>query len=91
MSEYQGDPYSGCRPECILNTDCTVNKACINNKCKDPCQGTCGINAICNVYNHIPMCTCPQGMNGNAFIQCLPVQGKTNNCCLKKIKNRLNT
>lgn len=78
LNEYYGDPYSGCRPECILNTDCPINKACIYNKCKDPCHGTCGINAICNVYNHIPMCTCPQNMNGNAFIQCQILLGKIN-------------
>ena len=26
--EYFGDPYSGCRPECVVNSDCTMNKAC---------------------------------------------------------------
>lgn len=41
----------------------------------DPCPGTCGQSAICEVYNHVPMCRCPQGMNGNAFVQCLPFQG----------------
>jgi hypothetical protein len=41
----------------------------------DPCPGTCGQNALCDVYNHIPMCRCPQGMNGNAFIECLTYQG----------------
>lgn len=70
LSEYQGDPYSGCRPECVLNSDCAKDKACLRNKCKDPCPGTCGQNAICNVINHIPMCSCPQGLSGNAFIQC---------------------
>lgn len=70
LSEYQGDPYSGCRPECVLNSDCPKDKACLRNKCKDPCPGTCGQNAICNVINNIPMCSCPQGLSGNAFIQC---------------------
>lgn len=75
LTEYQGDPYSICRPECVLNNECSQNKACIRNKCMDPCPGTCGQNALCEVYNHIPMCRCPQGMNGNAFTQCLPYQG----------------
>lgn len=76
ISEFQGDPYSGCRPECVLNNDCPRNKACMQNKCKDPCPGTCGTNAICEVYNHIPMCRCPDGMQGNAFINCIVQQGK---------------
>lgn len=67
---YQGDPYRGCRPECVLNEDCARDKACIKNKCINPCIGTCGNNAICEVYNHIPMCHCPPGMTGNAFITC---------------------
>lgn len=74
IAEYQGDPYSGCRPECVLNSDCSRDKACIRNKCKDPCPGTCGSNAICDVFNHIPMCSCPEGMNGNAFVECRPFQ-----------------
>ena len=73
LLEYQGDPYSGCRPECVLNSDCPRDKACLRNKCVDPCPGTCAPNAICNVINHIPMCSCPPGMEGNAFIQCRPV------------------
>lgn len=70
LPEYQGDPYVGCRPECVLNTECPSNKACIRNKCVDPCPGTCGYNALCDVYNHVPMCRCPHGMTGNAFVQC---------------------
>ncbi|KAF3421640.1 hypothetical protein E2986_11478 [Frieseomelitta varia] len=70
LPEYQGDPYVGCRPECVLNTDCLQNRACIRNKCVDPCPGTCGVNAECLIYNHVPMCNCPNGMVGNAFVQC---------------------
>lgn len=75
ISEYQGDPYTGCRPECVLNTDCTRTKACIRNKCVDPCPGTCAPNAICDVVNHIPMCSCPFGLIGNAFVECRPAPG----------------
>lgn len=70
ISEYHGDPYTGCRPECILNSDCARNKACIRNKCTDPCPGTCGSQAICNVVNHVPICSCPHDMTGNPFISC---------------------
>ncbi|XP_018406973.1 PREDICTED: neurogenic locus notch homolog protein 4-like, partial [Cyphomyrmex costatus] len=75
IAEYFGDPYSGCRPECVLNNDCPNTRACVRNKCVDPCPGVCGQNAICNVYNHVPMCTCPSGMDGNAFVLCSPVPG----------------
>lgn len=53
-----------------MNTDCPQNKACVKNKCMDPCTDTCGVGANCNIYNHIPMCTCPVGFTGNAFIEC---------------------
>ncbi len=75
LPEYQGDPYVGCRPECVINNDCPPHLACIRNKCKDPCPGTCGQNAVCNVYMHIPVCSCPHGTSGNAFIQCKPFEG----------------
>lgn len=75
LPEYQGDPYSGCRPECVLSTDCPRNRACIRNKCTDPCPGTCGQNAQCDVINHIPMCSCLQNFAGNAFIECRPIPG----------------
>lgn len=70
IPEYFGDPYTGCRPECITNTDCSKDKACLNNKCKDPCPGTCGINAECRVYNHGPTCFCFEGYTGNAATAC---------------------
>lgn len=69
-SEYLGDPYVECRPECISNNECPINLACIRNKCKDPCPGTCGQDAVCSVYNHIPVCSCPERMSGNPFIAC---------------------
>ncbi|KRT79966.1 EGF domain-containing protein, partial [Oryctes borbonicus] len=70
LPTYIGNPYEGCRPECVLNTDCPSNKACINNKCKDPCPGTCGQNANCQVINHLPSCTCIVGYTGDPFRYC---------------------
>lgn len=74
LPEYQGDPYAGCRPECVLNNDCSRDRACIRNKCQDPCPGTCGQDARCDVINHIPVCSCPERMSGNPFVQCRPMQ-----------------
>lgn len=67
---YIGNPYEGCRPECVLSSDCASNKACIRNKCVDPCPGTCGANAECQVINHLPSCICRIGYTGDPFITC---------------------
>lgn len=70
LPQYFGDPYSGCRPECVTNSDCDRRKACANNKCKDPCPGVCGINAECTVHNHAPICACSNGYTGDASRSC---------------------
>lgn len=84
LPEYQGDPYYGCRPECVQSSECPRDKACIRSKCVDPCPGTCASNAVCDVINHIPMCSCPPGQTGNAFISCRAVPS-TRHLKLKKI------
>lgn len=76
LEEYQGDPYIGCKPECVVNTDCPLDLVCTRNKCTNPCPGTCAPSAQCNVYNHIPICTCPEGTSGNAFIECHRVESR---------------
>lgn len=70
LSDFIGNPYEGCRPECTINSDCSSNKACIRNKCTDPCPGTCGQNAMCHVINHLPTCTCLSGFTGDPFRYC---------------------
>lgn len=70
MPEYFGDPYIGCKPECISNNDCARDKACIQNKCKDPCPGVCGINAFCQTFNHNPTCSCNDGYTGDPLSSC---------------------
>lgn len=67
-----GDPYVACKPECVTNSDCSNNKACIAQKCKDPCPGACGVNARCQVVGHNPVCSCPNGYTGDPFIRCQP-------------------
>lgn len=76
--------YAHCRPECLTNSDCAFDKACLNQKCQDPCPGSCGHNAHCSVVNHNPMCHCPQGLIGNPFDYCSPpsivAQDKIDTC-----------
>lgn len=68
---YIGNPYEGCRPECVVNTDCASNMACLNNKCANPCPGSCGANAECQTVNHVPLCTCFTGYTGDPFRYCV--------------------
>ena len=69
---YQGSP-PNCRPECIINDECNKNSACVNQKCRDPCDGACGLNAECLVRNHVAICKCPVGYNGDPFRQCTKI------------------
>ena len=68
--DYVGSPPQ-CRPECVVSTDCTQNMACIDQKCRDPCPGTCGQNADCQVINHNPVCSCMSGYTGDPFFGCV--------------------
>lgn len=61
-----------CYPECLTDSDCAFNKACIGHTCRDPCPGSCGVNANCTVVLHGPICSCPHPMVGNPFEHCLP-------------------
>lgn len=71
LLDYIGNPYEGCRPECVVDTDCISTLACIQSKCQDPCPGTCGQFAECQVINHRPTCTCIPGYSGNPFQYCI--------------------
>lgn len=74
ITGFHGDPYVRCRPECIQNNDCSSDKACLGMKCRDPCLGSCGLNAQCRVINHIPDCFCISGFTGNANILCKKIE-----------------
>ena len=68
---YLGDPFAGCKPKCVVNSDCAGTLACGRNDiCYDPCPGTCGLNAVCKVVDHIPTCTCLPRYVGDPFTGC---------------------
>lgn len=47
---HSGSPLSYCRrSECLDHTECAGHLACRNGNCVDPCAGTCGANANCEV------------------------------------------
>ena len=74
MDEYFGDPQVGCRPECLINSDCAGNQACQKHRCVDPCKlgSVCGVGAVCKCIDHTATCGCPDGYEGDAFVQCYP-------------------
>lgn len=69
LVNYVGRP-PNCRPECTTHSECANNLACQNEKCINPCPGSCGLNAICTVVNHNPACSCLPGFTGDALIAC---------------------
>lgn len=75
LPEYTGSPPS-CRPECVVSSDCPSNRACVNQKCVNPCPRPCGQNTNCLVVNHSPICTCKDGNTGNPFTRCFPLPRK---------------
>lgn len=75
MPDFIGAP-PGCRPECVISSECPKIKACSNNKCVDPCRDTCGVNAECRIINHNPICYCKQYYTGDPFSRCSPMPRK---------------
>lgn len=76
LPSYIGSP-PGCRPECVVSSECSYDQACSNQKCIDPCPNTCGQNAKCRVNNHSPICYCMEGYTGDPFTRCYPQPRKT--------------
>lgn len=66
-----------CKPECVVSADCPLTQACLNNKCQDPCPGTCGQNTNCQVVNHNPICSCSESYTGDPFTICYPQPSKS--------------
>lgn len=58
-----GNPSIACTPiGCRANSDCPLDKSCINSKCVNPCNTTsCNEPAECRVHLHEVHCVCPPG------------------------------
>lgn len=68
---YQGNPLTYChRSGCLDHNECGQTQVCRNGECVNPCIGTCGVNAQCEVRNHVPTCSCPRGYRGDPFSSC---------------------
>lgn len=59
-----------------MSNECPQDKNCQNQKCVDPCPGTCGIGARCQTLNHNPICSCPPKTTGDPFIRCIEEPGE---------------
>ena len=73
---FMGSP-PACRPECVVSSECGQNEACSNQRCRNPCPGTCGVGARCEVVNHNPICSCPARFTGDPFVRCQPIRKKS--------------
>lgn len=68
---YSGNPLSHCsRDECFDNVECRGDLACKNGRCVNPCSGACGSGANCEAINHVAVCSCPSGFQGDPFHVC---------------------
>lgn len=76
IPNYIGSP-PGCHPQCIISSECPSNKACLNQKCVDPCIDACGTNTECRVINHSPICNCKPLYTGDPFTRCNPLPRKS--------------
>jgi len=76
LNNYIGRP-PNCRPECTINAECPGNLACLKERCKDPCPGSCGIYATCTTVNHSPQCNCEPGYTGDPFAGCSVIPQST--------------
>lgn len=72
-----------------------ATKSCLNQKCIDPCPGSCAHNGLCRVINHFAVCNCPPGYTGDAYSHCVPI-GKllflnfSQHCTIKTVKKICN-
>lgn len=70
LPNFFGNPYLSCRPECVVNSDCSSNRACLNNRCENPCKDVCGVEALCDTINHHAVCYCAPGFTGDPYVRC---------------------
>lgn len=77
-----GNAYVACRPECTTHSECPAAKsACLYQKCINPCDGVCGVNADCNLRDITPVCSCPRHMTGNPFVSCRLFEPRKRSMC----------
>lgn len=56
--------------QCRLDDDCSIDQACVNGICDDPCAGSCAENSSCTPLYHGAYCICNDGYTGDPFEKC---------------------
>lgn len=77
---YMGSP-PRCGPECVTNSECPTQEACVNLKCTDPCLRACGVDSECRVIHHNPVCTCRPQYTGDPLAICLSSPERKHHPC----------
>lgn len=68
--------------ECTEDSDCANDKACVNNRCQNPCaSASCGQNAECRAQLHRAICICRDGFTGNAQHACVEIGCRSDSDC----------
>lgn len=65
----------GDEENCSVSTECHVERVCMWNKCKDPCEESenpCGKDARCKTVQHKKVCYCDDNWIGDPMVACTP-------------------
>merc|ERR1712106_735683 len=66
--------------DCLVHEDCEESDFCSpppGNKCVDACTlDVCGVGAVCKSALHRPVCSCPDGFEGNAYDKCTKTKSR---------------
>lgn len=58
-------------PECVTDSQCADNAACVGNHCSPVCEpNICGLNARCIAKQHRVLCTCLPNYEGDGYAGC---------------------
>lgn len=63
--------------QCRDNFDCSSDKICDRDRCRDPCSWVCSREALCHVDKHEVTCRCPPGHGGDPRFECSPIRTTT--------------
>ena len=99
-SGFIGDPFVLCSPEkdpipelqdveCEVDSDCPSGRACLDNKCRNPCYSLspCDDTAVCSVVDTVPfrtmICSCREGWIPDSDRSCVPIPNPVPPGCVK--------
>lgn len=60
-----------CSDKCSSMSDCLPGLGCVLGRCMDVCDGACSVSAKCDVILNEPVCSCPEGQEGDPQELCV--------------------